>query len=561
MSFGGGGSDTTTTRVDVPAWYQQAQQNNISRATQLAHRPYELYGGPRIADWTGDQQTAFGQVRQQVGQSGAAFNEAQSYMRQSGTPLTPPGTAPAPVQPTYGAHNGQLPPGLSGPSAMPAGLDAPGGGGEWATGGGYPQTQHPGLEPPIPNETPGPEWGGGGDWQTGGPDPMTPHPGLPGEPPISGPGLPPEQGAPSNPWEYATAMMNPAQLGQAQGYNMTGAYADLGSNMMGNYDNPYQTQVIDRAMSDIDRAETKDLSQARRRAAGNSAFGGSRTAILEGEIGRNYNDMRGDVISNLRQQGYDTNLRAGMADADRRTGTSQYNAGLSTEANRYAAEMGNQFALQNAGFRQDASGRNADAVNLARRFGMETFLGAEGMNRDNAFRAGEGMAGLEGMRRGANIQDTERLFQIGEMERGLRQRGMDLARSDFEAQRRHDIEGLQLMIGALSGVPQGMFGTTTTAPGQNNSGGILGGIGSLLSGAGAIGSAGGIGSILPFFSDRRLKQDVVPLGDGLYEFAYVWDENTRHVGVMSDEVDTRYVVTGMSGFDMVDYALMEMEAA
>ena len=44
MSFGGGGgTQTTQTSVDVPAWYQQAQQGNIARAGQLANRDYELY--------------------------------------------------------------------------------------------------------------------------------------------------------------------------------------------------------------------------------------------------------------------------------------------------------------------------------------------------------------------------------------------------------------------------------------------------------------------------------------------------------------------------------------
>lgn len=71
----------------------------------------------------------------------------------------------------------------------------------------------------------------------------------------------------------------------------------------------------------------------------------------------------------------------------------------------------------------------------------------------------------------------------------------------------------------------------------------------------------GAATIASMFSDRRLKQDIIDLGGGLYEYAYKWDPSERFVGVMADEVPERYRITGMSGFDMVDYGLMAMEAA
>jgi len=804
MSFGGGGTDTTTTSVDVPAWYQQAQQGNVARAGQVANRPYEMYGGPRIADWTQDQQNSFDLQRGMVGQSNQGYDQAAQYMQQGGQAIRPPGTqspqhdplaggmgagfpggppiggqapqaAAAGAQymqgldapgggppPTFGQNNGHLPPGIDGLHGGPAPLGggspppmpqtggfpeigrsavmpegwkegdpnpfAGGGAGGLMKAGGngpvdyeVPTTGHlpPGLSG-ITSAGPGPVTGGGGQFTQvpsvlpGGatlPDErggisygtVPPEPRIPdergGEGWNPGPGgQTPQPQTPGNPWEYSAAMMGSADPGAARGYQAAGPAptrdaqmgafdmmrgyaaggpaqvaniqggqlgraadyaasmgslaqggARNGADFMANYDNPHQTRVIDRAMDDIDRQETRDLSQARRRAAGAEAFGGSRSAIMEGEIGRNFNDMRGDVISNLRQQGYDTALQAGQTDAERNAGMSQFNAnqsqGLSernadrmTDASRYAAEMGNQFAMQQAGFdqqagmgnaaarnaalmdftqrgdassrsisdawnqtqglranlgqqvnmqnagatnaslmdyagrsdgsgrhmadasnqnnqfraqlSQDAAGRNQDAMNMARRFGMETFLGAENMNRQNASRAGDQMAGLANMRRGSNNEDVDRLFQIGEMERGLRQRGMDTAYGDYNRQRQHDIDGLQMMIGALSGVPQGMFGTTTTAPSQDRTGGMLGSLGSLASGIGSLAA----------FSDRRLKTNAQSLGGGLYEFGYIWDPGTRHVGVMSDEIDPRYVIRGMSGFDMVNYDLMALEA-
>ncbi|MDF1769830.1 tail fiber domain-containing protein [Maricaulis sp.] len=616
----GGGSSTTTTSVDVPAWYQQAQQNNINTATQIANRPYQAYGGPRIADWTQDQQAAFGQVRDQVGQSGQAYDEAAGYIRQGADPIQAQGYDPAQ---------------MSGPNLGPAqGYNAVGPAG--VTNVNAPNLgQAQGYDAPTV--------GGGNGYAPAGAASVSQ---------IQAPELGPSQG-------YDASMF---QASNAQGVT--------GAQQMGSYIDPWTNQVIDRAMGDLDRMETRDLSEARRRAAGAQAFGGSRSAIMESEIGRRYDDQAADMVANLRSQGFNTALQAGQADAGRMTDVSQFNAGqnqqasesnanrmtdaaryaadmgnsfslqqagmdmeaaglnsnaLNTaaldaagrsdvagqfgaqarndqeitqagydgEAARYAADMGNQFtmrgadmsmdasmanagarnaaqmdyagrrdvagqygadaqnnfALQQAGFDADASGRNMDAVNMANQFGANLGFDAQMANRANAMAAGQNLTGLEGQRRGATIQDTQRLFDIGELERGMRQQGLDTAFGDFNRQQNYDWQGLQQMIAATSGVPTSMFGQTSTGP---SNGGGMSGIGSALSGIAAVGG---------LFSDRRLKQDIVDLGGGLYEFAYKWDPATRIVGVMADEVPERYRIRGMSGFDMVDYGLMMMEAA
>lgn len=468
----GGGSSTTTTSVDVPAWYQQAQQNNINTATQIANRPYQAYGGPRIADWTQDQQAAFGQVRDQVGQSGQAYDEAAGYIRQGADPIQAQGYAPAGAAPVS-------------------------------------QIQAPAL-------------------------------------------------------------------GQAQGYDASMSQASnaqgvTGAQQMGSYIDPWTNQVIDRAMGDLDRMEARDLSEARRRAAGAQSFGGSRSAILENEIGRRYDDQAAGMVADLRSQGFNTALQAGQADAGRMTDVSQFNAGQNqqvsesnanrmNDAARYAADMGNSFSLQQAGMDMEAAGLNSNALNTAAldaagredaagQFGANLGFDAQMANRSNAMATGQNLAGLEGQNRNAAIQDTQRLFDIGELERSMRQQGLDTAFGDFNRQQNYDWQGLQQMIAATSGVPTGMFGQTSTGP-SNGSG--LSSVGSALSGIAAVGG---------LFSDRRLKQDIVDLGGGLYEFAYKWDPATRIVGVMADEVPERYRIRGMSGFDMVDYGLMMMEAA
>jgi hypothetical protein len=58
------------------------------------------------------------------------------------------------------------------------------------------------------------------------------------------------------------------------------------------------------------------------------------------------------------------------------------------------------------------------------------------------------------------------------------------------------------------------------------------------------------------FSDRRLKRDVIPLGHGVYEFSYLWDDE-RHVGVMAQEHPEARILHP-SGFWMVDYSKVRL---
>lgn len=83
---------------------------------------------------------------------------------------------------------------------------------------------------------------------------------------------------------------------------------------------------------------------------------------------------------------------------------------------------------------------------------------------------------------------------------------------------------------------------------------------------GAFGAASTIGGwamkALPLMmSDRRLKTDVVKLGDdprgwSVYSWRYVWDAAKRHVGFMADEVPEWAVVTLPGGWKAINYGAL-----
>ena len=61
---------------------------------------------------------------------------------------------------------------------------------------------------------------------------------------------------------------------------------------IGMFMSPYQTEVVDRAMADVARAGDIQRKGIGARAVGAGAFGGSRQAIAESELGRNVLDRQ-----------------------------------------------------------------------------------------------------------------------------------------------------------------------------------------------------------------------------------------------------------------------------
>ncbi len=83
-------SNISSSRTDMPDWWDTAAQDVIGKAASLANTPTPLYQGPRVADFTAPQQQAFtqatnmantpnpfiGQAASQYGNAGQLFNQS-----------------------------------------------------------------------------------------------------------------------------------------------------------------------------------------------------------------------------------------------------------------------------------------------------------------------------------------------------------------------------------------------------------------------------------------------------------------------------------------------------
>ena len=68
----------------IPKWMSDYTQGIISRANSIAGEGYQTYGGPRIADFTQDQNRGFDLTRQNVGSYRPGMDLARSFEEQAG---------------------------------------------------------------------------------------------------------------------------------------------------------------------------------------------------------------------------------------------------------------------------------------------------------------------------------------------------------------------------------------------------------------------------------------------------------------------------------------------
>jgi len=225
-----------------------------------------------------------------------------------------------------------------------------------------------------------------------------------------------------------------AELALAEaGYTPQQIQAMTGAQYMSAYQNPYEQQVVQGTLADIERQRQISQQAQQARATGARAFGGSRQAISESLANEDYTRRMADTAAQLRAAGFTTAAGFGQTDAAR-----------AMEAAR--ANAANQIA--GAGIRQTAVGQ----------------LGALGAQQQNL-----GMTGAQA------VMTAE-------------QQRQQLAQARLDAARNLASERLGLTGSALGQNVPNLGGTTTTPIFRNQTasafGGALGGaqLGSILGG-------------------------------------------------------------------------------
>lgn len=197
---------------------------------------------------------------------------------------------------------------------------------------------------------------------------------------------------------------------------MTGQAASLLGQDISAYQSPYQQQVIDLAMQDIQKQADIARGGAQERAIRAGAFGGSRSALLESESQRPYAEQMARTAAGLRQSGFEQAQAAAERDVARQQ-----------QMQMFAP----QFELQ----------------------------------------ARQQQAGLLGGLQTGQLQGLGLLGQAGAQQQQLQQRAIDAARGEFQRALAYP----QQQIGLLqAGMGTPLISQTTTGQQKTGSGDILG---------------------------------------------------------------------------------------
>ena len=507
MSSGGGSGSgqqqvtSTVTQSNLPAYVQPYFEQVLQRGLFESARPYQPYGGQRLAQFSPEETAA------QRGIAGLQRPEqlgmASDIAAQVGYGGMPSGMAIA----------GQFQPGAITPTYQATEYQTGYGPGQF--GAGYEASQ-------------------------------------------VAPGY---QAADYQPQFQAREFTPGYQAGNVQAGFEAGSMAAPGT--LTSYMSPYQQAVTDVEKREAVRASETQRPQVGAGAARAGALGGTRATLLEAERQRALNQQLGDIQARGSQAGFEQ-ARAGF-EADRSARLQQAQFGLGAfqaqeaarqraaemgmsaqqqaEASRQAAEQFRQSAFQQteagrqaqaqlglSGFQAQEAARQQQAQfqlqsqqageqarqeaarlgltaqqqsDAARRaeqefrtqsqqFNIEqqrqrALLGLEGLSADRAgqaqrLAAAELLSGFGGRQQEMDLQRLAALGGVGSERRGLMQRGLDLGYEDFLRQQAYGREQLGYLSNLLQGVPVTPGSTVSTfgrvpSPEQQALGSGLGALG------------------------------------------------------------------------------------
>jgi len=154
------------------------------------------------------------------------------------------------------------------------------------------------------------------------------------------------------------------------------------------YTNPYEDQVVQQSLGDIERQRLMAQNSGGAQAGAANAFGGSRQGIAEAETNRAYAEQAAKTASGLRQSGYmnaqnqagqdiGRTMQADLANQQAGMQSSQFNVGTdlqSQQANQAANMQANQFgasAQNQAALANQQSGMQAQQLNAGNTLAMQ----------------------------------------------------------------------------------------------------------------------------------------------------------------------------------------------
>jgi hypothetical protein len=205
--------------------------------------------------------------------------------------------------------------------------------------------------------------------------------------------------------------------------------AQSGAQNMQQYMNPFQQDVVDVALGDIERSRQMQQMQGSAQAQRAGAFGGSRQGVAQALTNEAALREAGRTAAGLRAQGFETAAGLGMQDAARQLQAQSANQGVDMSLEQANAQLRQQAGLAN----QQA--------------------GLQGAQQQ--MQAGAQLADIGALTQNLGFTQAAQLGQIGQQQQAMSQAQLDAIRN-------LPLEQQQIINEALGLNPAGGSGTVSS---------------------------------------------------------------------------------------------------
>lgn len=359
---------------------------------------------------------------------------------------------------------------------------------------------------------------------------------------------------------YNPMMLNTGQFNVGAGNQVSANGTTAAQTTQADIDrfyNPYTSQVIDTSLADIEKARMQQQNAAAAQATAAGAFGGSRGALMEAQVGSNALEQAAQTAAQLRSQGFTQAANLAQQDVARRQQTGQFNAQQALQAALANQQTGLQAGLASAGNQLQAALANQGAGSRASEFGLNQQQAADFANQaaqlagsQQRLSAGNQLANIGNLGFGQAQSVQQNMQQQGMLQQALQQRLVDAAgmSGQYGGFTGAPQQSLQNILAAIGGVP---IPSSTT---QGSTPGVL-----------DIGTSAAM--MFSLFSDSALKTNVQKIGktpSGLNLYKWDWNDKAKAIGADSNptigvmaqeamEVFPEAVIRGDHGYLMVNY--------
>ena len=258
------------------------------------------------------------------------------------------------------------------------------------------------------------------------------------------------------------------------------------------YMDPYTQEVIDAEQAEIARLGRQQANQAAAGATSSGAFGGSRAALQQTEIGRNTLQQQARTGAQLRSQGYQQAQQQAQQNFEQQQRRQQQQAQIGSQIGLGYGQLGQADVNQMLAIGQAQGQLGQARGQIGQGIGA---LGAQiGQMGGRLGAMGTQQAQFGGMLQAANLADANALMQYGELTRGA---GQDVLDADYQARQRAYLQpftNLAFLSDLTSDLPSSQFQMfNTPEPAQpsfiSQAGGLTAGIAGLANAFGGGGSA------------------------------------------------------------------------